>query len=49
MRFLRNYNLGQIAEKNIKIDDENKVKIAIEYCQAVNGKKLAIRKFSKHD
>lgn len=45
MKFLKNYNLGQIAEKNIKIDEENEVKIAIEYCQAVNREKTCNRKF----
>lgn len=45
----RSLKQGEIKTKEIVIDSENTVKIAIEYCQSSGGKKLAIRKCVKYD
>lgn len=45
----RSLKQGEIKTKEIIIDSENTVKIAIEYCQSSGGKKLAIRKCFKYD
>lgn len=39
---LKTIKQGEIKTKDIIIDNENSIKIAIEYCQASGGKKLAI-------